>query len=572
MTSFTQTSLRMYKADNRTNFIIGFLLLLLINQSYSKPLKGILPGSDSMPFPILVFNPLKDTSNFNQADSVNQKSSVSYIEVVRKRKAPCQPIIATIDTFQCIPIPYSDANGYLYFRQCQSDSVKIAIKCDYPQNNTLYTQHDTLNTYHWLFGDGKIKETDEPYTWHPYDSAKGYELSVYVVDSNHCASIPIVCRVVVAGNPFQQINNPPPLCVGDTTAISVATLTSYTPYSYSQVTSQRFDSTMFIPDGLNCSPTNPCYNTEVFFTSFLPNQLITSGNDIQSICVNMEHSYVGDLEFTLQCPNGQSTTLKKYINWGGADMGLPCQKDGDPHKCDSQLYCDPNTNSAGTGWNYCWSEIYPDDSTINFNAGKPRLDSTHIATHLHYYQPDSAFSKLIGCPLNGRWSIQICDKWKVDNGYIFNWSMELSPTLLPQAWGYSAGIDSTWITGPDIIATNGQTAFISPTLTGTFNYNCYILDEFQCVWDSTVQLSAWTLPEVNLPDDTAVCVNTPLILNAGPPTATYQWSTGSTLPAISVTSSGLYTVIVTSQQGCITRKRVLVTINPRPGIKLIKHF
>ena len=562
----------MYKAGSRIVFFIGFFVLLLINQSFTKPTWGLFLTTSSTTSSVISMYQSEDTTILNKKDSINCKSDFSEPELSDRDRAPCQPIITSIDTFQCIPIPYSDANGYLYFRQCQNDSVKITIKCQYPQNNTNYTQHDTLNTYHWLFGDGQTRVTDDPYTWYPYDSAKGYELSVFVKDSNNCVSLPIVCRVVVSGNPFQQIKNPPPLCVGDTTAITVASLTSYTPYSYSQVTSQRFDSTMFIPDGLNCNPTNPCYNTEVFFTSFLPNQTITSGNDIQSICVNMEHSYVGDMEFTLQCPNGQSTTLKKYINWGGADMGLPCQKDGDPHKCDSPLYCDPNTNTPGTGWNYCWSEIYPDDSTINYNAGKARLDSTHLVAKLHYYQPDSSFGKLIGCPLNGRWSIQICDKWKVDNGYIFNWSMELSPSLLPQAWGYSAGIDSTWITGPDIIATNGQTAYVSPSTTGTFSYNCYILDEFQCIWDSTLQVSSWNLPEVDLPDDTAVCANTPLILNAGPNTNSYQWNTGSTLPSISVNTSGLYTVVVTSQHGCITRKRVMVTINPRPGIKLIRHF
>ncbi len=149
--------------------------------------------------------------------------------------------------------------------------------------------------------------------------------------------------------------------------------------------------------------------------------------------------------------------------------------------------------------------------------------------------------------------------------------MELSPSLLPQAWGYSAGIDSTWITGPDIIATNGQTAYVSPFTTGTFSYNCYILDEFQCLWDSTLQVSSWNLPDVDLPDDTAVCANTPLILNAGPNTNTYQWSTGSTQPSITVNTSGIYTVLVTSQHGCITRKRVSVTINPRPSLKLIRH-
>jgi len=527
--------------DSAIHPILIVILILLASKVYSQDL--IINGKQ----------PFVD-ENFKIApESINCTTD--------ETKTACQQIIAVFDTIECIPVP-QDTGLFFYFRVCLGDSVFFKIKGIYPQNDNLYHQSDSLSIFTWNFGDGTKIVTDTPCIWHTYDTAKGFEVSVYIIDTNDCLSLPLIGRVTVTSNPINQVKPMPEICLNDTVTLHASTFTTYSSYSYSQITSQKFDSLMFIPDGPNCNPTNPCYNTDVFFTSFLPNQTITSADDILSICVFMEHSYVGDLNFRIICPNGQNDTLKEYIHWGGADMGIP----GTPDQG-----CNPVNNPVGIPWNYCWSEIYPNIGTINANAGKTRLDSTDRVNQINYYLPDGMFSNLVGCPLNGKWTIEICDKWAIDNGYIFEWTLNLSPELLPQAWGYTAEIDSAWVEGPFIIDTISSGYLISPSDTGLFSYTVYIADNFGCTWDTTVFLRVLPLPEVNLGSDTAFCAGNSIVLDAGIGMKNYLWNTGSTKRYITVSQGGIYSVTVTASNNCKSSDSIEIIVHPLPPPKLIHH-
>lgn len=510
---------------------------------------------------LLLFLLLIRVNIFSQTAEGKEKGVNQWSTFTEENRTPCQILEAAWDTLNITPLP-ADTGSFLYIPLCLGDSVHFILYGIYPQNGQYYTQHDTLNIYTWDFGDGTQLTTQTPQAWHRYDSARGYEMNVYMTDTNDCISRPLIARILVTQNPVSAVNPIPQICVGDTTAIQPSSFVNFVPYSYSQISSQKFDSTMFIPDGPNCNPAHPCYNTDVIFTSFLPNQIITSASDILSVCVFMEHSYVGDLNFVIRCPNGQTDTLKKYIHWGGADMGIPGTPDSG---------CDPRNNPQGTPWNYCWSEIYPNIGTINANAGQARLDSTDRTNQLKYYLPDNDFSHLIGCPLNGIWSIEICDYWAVDNGYIFEWTLNLSPNLLPQAWGYVANIDSTWIDGPFIISHSNGGAIIAPQDSGTYNYTVYFRDEFGCTWDTTVSLNVLPLPVVDLGPDQSVCQGTSVVLSAPPGNASYLWNTGQTTSTITVTQAGTYTVTVTAFNSCQNADSIQIIVHPLPVPKLIHH-
>ncbi len=180
-----------------------------------------------------------------------------------------------------------------------------------------------------------------------------------------------------------------------------------------------FDSLMFIPDGPNCQGPSVCYNANVTFTTFAPGEIITSASDIRSVCMNIEHSYLGDLQFSLICPNGSRAIIHTQPNGGGLSLGEPIDDTGG---------CDPTP--AGIGWNYCWSN----NSDYNYHGTAPnylhqnqqmRCDSSNIANHSNYYHPMNSFDALIGCPLNGTWSLEICDLYGIDDGRIWKWSINL---------------------------------------------------------------------------------------------------------------------------------------------------
>jgi len=297
----------------------------------------------------------------------------------------CQTVIASLDTLNTSPL-ITDSN---YIDVCYRDSVHFAGKGIYPQNGLVYNQHDSLSTFIWDFGDGTI-DTGQFIT-HLYDTVRGHDVILKVIDQNGCESTnAISIRVRISGNPIGFLNALPDICANESVTInagyntnSIVSLNEVQSYQFS---SQHFDSTMFIPDGPNCP--SLCYYTDVMFNNFLPGQTITSASDILAICVNMEHSFVGDLDFTIICPNNQQTVLKTYINSGGAWMGDPL--DGPPW--DSNTFpCDPTQNSVGVGWNYCWSLTYPQIGTVNAHSNQTKLDSTNTVAQTGYYTPDQSW-------------------------------------------------------------------------------------------------------------------------------------------------------------------------------------
>ncbi len=155
--------------------------------------------------------------------------------------------------------------------------------------------------------------------------------------------------------------------------------------------------TVYLPDGSGVS-----YTTSIYVSGYAPGTTITSPFDLVSVCVNMEHSYLGDLVISLMAPDGTTITLQAQ---GGGSTYL-----GEPVDSDDSI--------PGVGYDYCWTPN-PMHGTMSQVA-----DSFQTLPEGSYasYEP---FSEFIGCPVNGTWTITISDNWSIDNGYIFNWGINL---------------------------------------------------------------------------------------------------------------------------------------------------
>ncbi|MFA5782318.1 MAG: gliding motility-associated C-terminal domain-containing protein, partial [Bacteroidales bacterium] len=237
--------------------------------------------------------------------------------------------------------------------------------------------------------------------------------------------------------------------------------------------------------------------------------------------------------------------------------------------------CDPSQNTPGTGWPYCWSEIYSNVGTYNdqCNGLNNPIDSVNQINHTGYFSPENPFSGLIGCPLNGTWSIQICDDWGQDNGYIFDWTLNLDPSLIPTGWTYSVPIDSIAWSGPFIEQQLDSSIIVFPDSGGIFTYTITIYDAFGCSYDTTFHITVINTPEVNLGNDTSVCDGTTLTLDAGNPNAdAYLWSTGATSQQFIVNTTGTYIAEVTNTDGgalqCKDSDTITVKVFPVPLVNL----
>lgn len=167
---------------------------------------------------------------------------------------------------------------------------------------------------------------------------------------------------------------------------------------------------VFIPDGHDCIWYYIDHlEVPLMITEFRAEDTVQTGDDVRSVCVNMEHSFSADVDLAVICPTGQMAILKNGIHGFGPDhgmditgtgngvfLGLPL--DGTPWD-DSDNKCDSLSNPFGVGLDYCfsrshdytlvtgedasevWSENHPLPSG-NFYLSSP---TNHADTDLYIY-------------------------------------------------------------------------------------------------------------------------------------------------------------------------------------------
>jgi gliding motility-associated-like protein len=119
--------------------------------------------------------------------------------------------------------------------------------------------------------------------------------------------------------------------------------------------------------------------------------------------------------------------------------------------------------------------------------------------------------------------------------------------------------------GTNIVGTG--TTYITPTISSNTTYYAEAVND-KCA-NSTkepVNLIVYPLPIVSDQSRTK-CVSQIITLDAGVPNMTYLWSTLETTQTIDVKDKGVYTVEVTSPEGCPNTKTITVLENNKPEIK-----
>jgi len=221
------------------------------------------------------------------------------------------------------------------------------------------------------------------------------------------------------------------ICVGDT--LIILELENIAPqYYYS-------GSQDYIPDGSGLNYTS---NINVSGNN---GSIITSNQDIE-LCIDIEHSYLGDLEIMLTSPNG--VDLNIINSYTGSSSGLfPGGFGGGG----TFLGGANDTSSAmGNCERYCFS-----NSTIAL----PSLDSVYTTTAATgasignmvlpgKYNPEEDFSSFINSPIDGTWTLTIRDNLSMDDGWICNWSLNMGISNYQGSWNTSIELSDSTITNP----------------------------------------------------------------------------------------------------------------------------
>ena len=261
-----------------------------------------------------------------------------------------------------------------------------------------------------------------------------------------------------------------------------ATATADSTNSHLYTNTQR----MFIPD--ICAE-NPTATSTISVFGFPEGAQVLSPDGIVSVCINIEHSYLGDLDIVLKCPTHNDATeqgvavLHYGVNTrrnvpssipdgtrggGGRLLGIPYGGNNDGFY-DVSGSCDSTQNPYGLGYDYCFSRNasctlvngQPADTPMPDSAALGCTQPGDIVTYTFppipddfaragescgtvqvssipasnrdertgYYVPASDFSSLVGCPINGQWELEIRDNFHGDNGWLFGWSIDFGNVI-----------------------------------------------------------------------------------------------------------------------------------------------
>lgn len=182
--------------------------------------------------------------------------------------------------------------------------------------------------------------------------------------------------------------------------------------------------------GLECRQS---YVSKLHFDGFGANQTISAVSDIQSVCVNISHEYLRDLEIDLIAPDGKVLALQKFRGQsapsGPAEvfLGHPIGTDIDCSGCTTEKPYD-----------YCWKPTAANKAWIDYANASGSME-TYLGGHSVLpagdYSAADAWSNLFGAPLNGDWQISVTDLWPMDAGKLHQWSIAFNPMLVQDCSG-----------------------------------------------------------------------------------------------------------------------------------------
>jgi subtilisin-like proprotein convertase family protein len=244
-----------------------------------------------------------------------------------------------------------------------------------------------------------------------------------------------------------------------------------------------------------------------------------AAGQLVSVCLDITHTWDGDLDLTLEAPNGAQLALS--LDNGG---------------------------SADNYTNTCFTQT----ATQNIQTGSAPFTGNWI--------PEGGpLDNLVGVPVNGAWTLIITDQVGGDQGTLNTWSLEIlqSGPTHTLTWNGPNGFSSTDLDNDSLCAGD---------------YNLVITDETTgCQETATINVPEPDLLVVEMCADTQYVAlgygpesqaQLSQTTSGGTKAYSYLWSTGETTEFIYVRpdSTTDYTVVVTDYNGCTATATTTVVV------------
>ena len=515
------------------------------------------------------------------------------------------------------PLPNAE---FSFNNVCEGDTV-------YFTNESTIDPAETL-TYYWTFGDGTSSDITNPQKL--YDDPGSYTVNLEVTSEQGCSES-IQKTVYVYANPNANFLCQP-VCYGNSSIFQNMSLPNDGTLSYYWEFGDGNDSDLSNPQhnygfegdyivslialsGVGCS------DTIEKTISVYPTPVVDLGDDI----FHCFDTYVLDAQNTganyLWSNNAASQTIT-VTNDGNYSVTVTndygCSASDEVHvtlnapiiiSFDGEDWevCDSVTLDAGyPGADFQWSTGAVSQSILVTESGtysvsltnqgctgegsvnvivyeSPQLNLGGIITEcegtsviLNAENPNSDYIwstnetlQQIEVNLAGTYSVTVTDQHSCTVSdsvqVIFN-SLPVDPfpsdTIICGNGILDAqnqGAQYEWIDG-----SNSQ--FFEVTQSGVYWVN--IIGGNSCSLTDTVNVTVYPKPIVNIGNDTALCREEILELDAGNSDCTYLWNNNQTSRIINVVNSGIYSVQVTNEYACSAIDSISVVFNPNPIVNL----
>jgi len=442
---------------------------------------------------------------------------------------------------------------YFYFDICQGDSIDFQGGWVYKDVQTS-PQSIIDSKFKWQYnGDSISPERDFTQV---FTQSGIHEIRLDIEDANECTN-KVIEKVYVRVSITPSMSIDPPVACLDTETELYAKIEPE-PAIRNMNSNHTHDFTEFIPRSTGCS--GSIYEKSIEINSFLPGQTLRNLNDFARICINMEHTYVGDLTMELVAPNGNTVILLADENGLSNYNGLTGNDLGEATNEFLGSSCEASDSPPGIGYDYCWSPNPTTDTWHDLHAagtlGNP-IPASNIDTDTPIYSAyNNSFSHIQNTPLNGEWKLKIRDWHTIDDGYIFRWWIDFDETIVPANLTYIPNTESfVWTNLNEPFSTENSFPF-TPSNPGTYSYYLTIEDDFGCEYSDSVDVNVPTklelLSETSIPDSCENRIGSVTIQGVGGTEPyEYEWTTlGESGSTASYLRAGSYPYIITDDTNC----------------------
>lgn len=350
--------------------------------------------------------------------------------------------------------------------QGQSISVCVGESISFDGSASSAQPGFSLQQFSWNFDDGNVIVENDPIIDHSFNEPGEYLVNLTVIDNNGCLNLNVTPIQVLVSTQAQfgsiaDIGTE--YCFGQTIVLNANNVTYPT---WSSLPDQVVAGVSELADGAGFS-----YESPLVFDFFDDGAVLQTCDELEDIFMNIEHSFLGDLGITITCPDNTTVVLLDPNNLGGSIwLGEPV---------------DDESTTPGIGYNYAWAS----DAVLGtMDAEGTASESLPPGT----YSAFGDMCDLVGCPLNGTWTITVTDDAALDNGYIFEWGIHFDPSLYPGVTTFTptfgGGADSSYWTGPNIEFLDAGHDQIELFLSepGTYEYTYNVTNNFGCQNDTSI--------------------------------------------------------------------------------------